>query len=95
MPFIDDPLRSFGMDVEVRYRLRPGLYAAARASHLSFSDLTGSSGRLSWEAPVTRLEAGGGYSIRRNVVVRAVYQYNWRQTGETAGLASAQLLFWF
>ena len=96
-PFIDEPLRAFGVDVEARYRLRPGLYAAARASRLGFSDLTGSSGRMPWDAPVTRIEVGGGYSIRHNVVARAVYQYNWRSTttGETNGLASAQLLFWF
>jgi hypothetical protein len=96
-PFIDEPLRALGLDVEARYRLRPGLYAAARASRLGFSELTGSSGRVPWDAPVTRVEVGGGYSIRRNVVVKAVYQYNWRTstTGETAGLASAQLLFWF
>ncbi len=77
--------------------MRPGLYAAARAGRVDFSELSGSSGRLPWDAPVTRVEVGGGYAIRRNVVAKAVYQYNWRDTmaGEKAGLASAQLLFWF
>jgi hypothetical protein len=46
---------------------------------------------------VRRIEAGGGYSLSRNVLVKMVYQYNWRRgvTETTAGLASAQLLFWF
>lgn len=96
-PFIDEPLRSLAMDVEVRYRVRPGLYAAARASRVGFSELTGSSGRMPWDAPVTRIEVGGGYAIRRNLVAKAVYQYNWRDrmADDKAGLASAQLLFWF
>jgi hypothetical protein len=96
-PAIDGPLRSFGLDVEARYRLRPGLYVAARAGRIGFSELTGSLGRMPWDAPVTRIEVGGGYAIRRNLIAKAVYQYNWRDmmAVEKSGRASAQLLFWF
>lgn len=96
-PFIDGPLRAFAMDLEVRYRLRPGLFLAARASRVGFSELTGSFATLPWDAPVTRAEVGGGYAIRRNLVAKVVYQYNRRDklSDGTAGLVSAQLHFWF
>jgi len=92
-----DPLRAFAFDVEGRYRILPGLYAAIRLDHLGFSELCGSADCLPWDAPVRRVEAGGGYSIRRNIVVKAVYQYNWRDGTfrPTQGLASAQLMVWF
>ena len=96
-PFVADPLRAFAFDVEGRYRVLPGLYAAARLDWLGFSDLCGSAACLPWDAPVRRIEAGGGYSIRRNIVVKAVYQYN-RRDGTfhpTEGVASAQLIAWF
>jgi hypothetical protein len=91
------PLRAVGVDVEGRYRILPGLYAAARVDRLDFSDVQGSAGWLPWEAPVRRVEVGGGFSIARNVVLKAGYQYNWRNTAlrATLGLASTQLLVWF
>jgi predicted porin len=94
---IDGPLRAFAFDIEGRYRIRPGLYAAIRVDRLNFSEVCGSAACLPWDAPVQRVEAGGGYSFRRNLVVKAVYQYNWRDTTvhRTLGLASAQLVVWF
>jgi hypothetical protein len=96
-PFIDSPLRSVAAYVEARYRMRPGLTAALRVDRLDFSGVSGSGGRRSWDAPVTRVEGGAGYAIIRNVVVKAAYQYNWRDSSRypRLGLASAQLLFWF
>ncbi len=96
-PLLDAPLRAFGIDVEGRYRIRPGLYAALRVDHLGFSRVAGSSGQLAWDAPVRRIEAGGGYSVQRNILMKIAYQYNWRDStyNRTSGLVSAQLLFWF
>jgi hypothetical protein len=96
-PFLDVPLRAVSLDLEARYRLRPGLYAAGRAGRLDFNKITGSFGRLSWDAPVSRVEVGAGYSVSRNVVVKAAYQHNWREAGPRTrlGLASAQVSFWF
>jgi hypothetical protein len=96
-PVIRDPLRAFAVFVEGRYRISPGLYVAARGDRLDFSDLTGSVGTQPWEAPVRRVEVGGGYSVSRNVLLKLVYQYNWRLgvSDGAAGLAAAQLLFWF
>jgi hypothetical protein len=96
-PYLDQPLRAFAVDVEGRYRILPGLYVAIRADRLDFSEVCGTVGCLPWDAPVRRIEAGGGYSIRRNVVVKGAYQYNWREgVGRPGlGLAAGQLLFWF
>jgi hypothetical protein len=96
-PFLNGPLRAFALALEGRYRLRPGLYAAARIDRLDFSEITGSAGALPWDAPVRRAEIGGGYSLQRNVLVKIAYQYNWLDTvlERTSGLVSAQILFWF
>jgi hypothetical protein len=97
MPVIDTPLRALGTYVEGRYKVRPGLYVAARADHLGFSEVTGSLGPQTWDAPVTRIEIGGGYSIQRNLLLKLSCQHNTRDGGRVTGstLAAAQLQFWF
>ena len=99
-PFIEDRLTAAGVWVEGRYRLSPRIYLAGRVDHLGFSRITGTlfGGRpTSWDAPVTRAQIGAGYYVRRNIVARAEYQYNWRDGGRPRerGLASAQILYWF
>ena len=96
-PFLDLPLRARSLMVEGRYKLAPGLYVAGRFDHLGFSDITGTTRTDTWEAPVTRVEVGGGYSLLRNLLLKLSYQYNTRDGGrvETLNLAAAQLLFWF
>ena len=75
----------------------PGLYGAARLDHLSFSSLAGSAGMRSWDAPVTRIEVGGGYSLQRNLVLKGSYQHNTRETTFTpsTNLVAAEVVFWF
>jgi hypothetical protein len=94
-PWVSGPLRARALWLEGRYKLWPGLYAAARVDHLGFSRLPGTS--VAWDAPVLRVEAGAGYHIRRNVLVKAVYQRNRRDGGfvRSLDLAAGQLLFWF
>ena len=96
-PFINEPLDAIGTSVEGRYKLRPGLYAAARIDHLAFSRITGSAGRQTWDAPVTRVEVGGGYSIQRNLLIKASYQINRRDTARfgNVNLPAAEVVFWF
>jgi hypothetical protein len=96
-PFIDAPLRAFAVSIEGRYKVRPGLYVAARVDHLGFSDVTGTAGTEPWDAPVSRVEVGGGYSLQRNLVLKLSYQYNTRDAGRqtTLGLPAAQLVYWF
>jgi hypothetical protein len=80
-PLITDPVPALGLSLEFVYRLRPGLDAAARFDRLGFGELVGSRKTDSWDAPVTRVEGGLAYALRRGLVVKAVYQYNWRSAG--------------
>ena len=103
-PFVPSPLESWGVFVEARRKILPGLYAAARFDHVGFSSLTASPPEGSqtplvttWEAPVTRVEVGAGYNIHRNVVVKAVVQQNWRKEAaeQSDMVVAAQTQFWF
>jgi hypothetical protein len=96
-PFIDAPLRALGVSVQARYRFHPAMYAAVRAEHLAFSRIAGSARVAEWDAPVTRVETGIGYYIRRNVIARASVQFNRRDGGRVreATLPALQLLYWF
>jgi hypothetical protein len=83
--------------LEGRYRLLPGLYVAARACHVDFSDVEGSAGPRPWDAPASRLEAGFGFSVRRNLLLKAVYQYNERDGGvvRSRDFGAVQVLWWY
>ncbi len=92
------PLSAVSSSLEGRYKLRPGLFVAARFDHLGFSDVAGTQLTEAWDAPVTRIEFGGGYSIQRNLVLKLSYQYNTRDGGpllRTAKMTAGQLVFWF
>jgi hypothetical protein len=96
-PEIRLALRATSASLEGRYKLRPGLYAAARLEHLGFSEITGSARRDTWDAPVTRIEIGGGYSIQRNLVLKLSYQRNTREGGRArkVNVGAAQAVYWF
>jgi hypothetical protein len=100
-PLPTENLGTWGTFVEARYKIRPGLYAAARGDYLGFSRISGTlfEGRPTpWDAPVSRVEAGAGYSVRRNLLLKVAVQRNWR-TGVAFGaresVAGAQVLLWF
>jgi hypothetical protein len=96
-PAIENPLQAVATFVEGRYKFRPAFYAAARIDHLRFSEITGTLIRDQWEAPLTRFTVGGGYSIQRNLLLKAEYQHNARSGGRVhhLNLAAAQVVFWF
>jgi hypothetical protein len=95
-PVIELPLRATASFLEGRYKIRPGLYVAARLDHLGFSEITGSSQRTGWDAPVSRTEIGGGYSLQRNLLLKLSVQHNARPAGRTMNLnlVAAQVVFW-
>jgi len=100
-PLLTERLGSWGTFVEAKYKIRPGLYTAARVDHLGYSRIAGTlyGGRpTTWDAPVSRAEIGAGYSFRRNLLLKIAVQRNWR-TGVAFGaresVAGAQVLFWF
>jgi hypothetical protein len=96
-PAITLPLRATSTLVEGRYKIRPGLYAAARLDHLGFSELVGTAREAEWDAPVTRIEVGGGYSLQRNVLLKGSFQRNTRPGGRTTTLnaGAMQIVYWF
>lgn len=95
-PFIDEPLSASVISVEGRYKILPGLYAAARGEHLGFSTITGSTGRRTWDAPVTRLEAGVGFSLQRNLLLKLSHQFDKRDTTRNprGHFTAAEVVFW-
>jgi hypothetical protein len=96
-PYIDRPLDAVAVLVEGRYRILPGVHAAIRGERLEFNRLERSAGRTEWDAPVRRLEIGGGWSIWRNLVLKASWQHNQRDGGRVRrlNLGALQLLYWF
>ncbi|MEI6669538.1 MAG: hypothetical protein WCP29_15415 [Acidobacteriota bacterium] len=95
-PAITDPLGVRAAYVETRVRLRPGLYVAARADRLWFSSIRTSSGETTWDADVSRVEVGLGYTIRRGLLLKSSVLSHWRDGGRIRRdtLAGIQLLFW-
>lgn len=100
-PRIDSALRATATSLELRYRARPGLYVAARGEHLAFSSIAGTlfgGEPTSWDAPVSRFEAGLGYSISRRVLLKTSWQYNQRDSARprrTGRYTAVQLSMWF
>jgi hypothetical protein len=94
---IEDPLDALGLFVEARYKLRPGLYVASRVERLTMAELESDFGARGWDAPVTRLELGAGWSAWRHVLLKASWQHNWRDGGRVRenDLVAAQVLLWY
>jgi hypothetical protein len=96
-PAIESPLRAVATSLEGRYKVHPRAYLAARVDHLGFSRITGTTGSATWDAPVDRVEVGGGYSLQRNLQLRFSFQHNSREGGRATrvNLAATQIVFWF
>ena len=96
-PAIDSPLVANSVLVEGRYRVGPGFYVALRAELLGFSTINGSTTTDTWEADTSRLEAGVGYSVIRNLMLKGSWQLNDREGGRVRrdALVAAQVLYWF
>jgi hypothetical protein len=96
VPTLSSTLDATSMFVEGRYKISPGVFVATRADRLGFSNLASSFAIRTWDAPVTRVETGVGYYIRRNLLAKGSYQHNWRDGGQirSLGLFAMQLHFW-
>ena len=91
-PGLGEALHARALMIEGRYKIRPGLYVAARGDRLDFSDVRG----LPWDAPVWRVEGGAGVSVRRNILLKGVYQHSRREgTPATLRAFAGQLVAWF
>ena len=66
VPTISSDLGAMSAFVEGSYKVSPGFFVAGRIDRLGFGELRSSLGNATWDAPVTRLETGIGYYLRRN-----------------------------
>lgn len=99
-PSTTTTVSALGRWIEGRYRLTPRVFVAGRFDWLGFSEIDGSSRgvpTLPWDAPMRRVEAGGGYYLRRNLVARVTAQHNSRGGGRVRErtFTSGQLAWWF
>jgi hypothetical protein len=94
---IEEPLPALALYAEARFKLRPGLYLAARADHLTATTIESDLGLQTWDAPVTRVEAGLGWAPVRHVLFKASWQHNWRDGGtvKESDLVAGQVDLWF
>jgi hypothetical protein len=69
-----------------------------RVDRLAFGSITGQTLSGPWDAPVSRLEVGAGYSLFRNLLLKVAYQYDSRDGGRLTPvehLVATQVVFWF
>jgi hypothetical protein len=97
LPYLASPVTARSGFIEARWRVRPRWFIAGRADRLTFSTLRAGGVDTAWDAPVTRVEAGGGWYFQRNLVAKIAAQHNWRDGGRIRQrtFVSAQILFWF
>lgn len=75
-PLRQDGLRSLSYYLEGRYRFGAGWYAAARWDEMRFEEVDSASGPVTWDQNVRRVEAGFGYHVSRELLLKAVAQVN-------------------
>ena len=103
LPTLAVPLSASSAFVEGTYKVWPGVFLAARADTLRFSTVTGTTLKLPWDAPVSRIEVGAGFSLQRNLLLKASFQHNSRDltvgdpsfVAGSAQLGAVQLVYWF
>jgi hypothetical protein len=81
-------LRNMAYYVEGSYRFFAGWYAAARWDEIRYEEVESAAGPVTWDQNVRRIEAGLGYHVSRELLVKAVGQVN--DTG--AGFDTDRLL---
>lgn len=83
--------------IETRVRLHPRVFVAGRIDRLDFSRVQSGAVMQTWDAPISRIEAAGGWYFRRNLMGKMALQRNWRDGGRERerSFVSGQLLFWF
>ena len=90
------PPRGGGIRRGTLHLRRRRLWSGARRTS-RFQPLVAATETDEWEAPVTRIEVGGGYYVQRNLIAKSSLQFNRRDGGRvrSAQLLAFQLLYWF
>jgi hypothetical protein len=93
-PLLGGRLTATAVSVEARYRLLPGMTMAVRGENLGFSEVPGPTGPVTWDAPVSRVEVGLGYSLHRHFILKVAYQHN-RRDSLRRDFVAVQGITWF
>jgi hypothetical protein len=94
---VAEPLAAAAAYLESRFKIRAGLYAAARVERLSFDRVPSAFGEATWDAPVWRFEAGAGWSPWRRAILKLSWQHDERDGGRVRreDLVAGQVVLWF
>ena len=94
---LSEPIVAISSLIEGRYKIMPGLYAAARGERIDFSAIRGSRGLTEWDSQTWRFETGVGYNITRNILAKGVWQKNGRDGGRVRkdAFLAGQVIYWF
>jgi hypothetical protein len=92
-----DRVEALGVMLEARYKVATGFYLAGRADYLGFGRVESVPAPFPWDAPVTRLEIGAGYSPIRRLLLKASFQHNRRDGGHVRmrNYLAGQAVLWF
>lgn len=72
--------------LQARYKVRPGVWLAARIGQLIANDAVGPGGTdFAWQSDVWRAEIGGGWRIRPELLLKAGYTYTHTDDDPFAG----------
>ncbi len=95
-PLLDDDLACTAGYLELKQKLSPGLFLAARYDRITYDELTDSAGKFSWGYNLTRIETGAGYYFTRDILLKLVWQHNnYQDEGEDVELLNTQLVLTF
>jgi len=82
-PRLGESLEAMAFSAELRYKIMPRLFIAARYGRINFSKISDAQdvdadGQLTepWEFPLWRLESALGYNLSRHALLKAVWQLN-------------------
>ncbi len=77
VPYVSDDLWGYGYYLEGKFTVVPRFFVAARWGQMTFSDLRNAARRnVEWERDAFRIEWGGGYFFREDVLFRIQYEVN-------------------
>lgn len=89
-PLLRESLEATALSAEMRYKILPRLFLAARYGRIHFAEIADptdvdANGKLTapWEFPVWRLEPAVGFHLSRHALVKAAWQIN--RTGRPLG----------
>lgn len=76
-PTISGDLSAVGYYIEARYKIRPGLFVAARWNQMLFDEIPdGTGGDETWDRNSWRIELGVGYFLYVNLLAKAQVEFN-------------------